>query len=166
MTEAAAPTTPPSTTDRLSLFVLSFFGLGFLPLVPGTFGTLGGVLVALALPADHWHLAVAAAIVISSALTVVLGKAAARVAGRKDPQSVVMDEVAGFLVTVLVVPDPTMLEMGMAFLLFRVFDLLKPFPARKLEKLPDGWGVLLDDIAAGVYAALALLAVGALWPLR
>lgn len=165
---APAPSvrTAPSPPDRAALFVLSFFGLGFGPLVPGTFGTLGGVLVALAIPEEHWTAGIAAAVFLSSLLTVLLGPAACRAAGRKDPPAVVMDEVAGFLVVVALVPAPTPVEMAAAFALFRVFDILKPPPARRLEGLPGGWGILLDDLAAGLFALAALWALGAVIPLR
>lgn len=154
---------PPSTTagDRAALFVLSCGGLGFLPLVPGTFGSLAGVAVKL-LTWGQGHLhALAGACV----LTVLLGNAAARAAGRKDPQQVVMDEVAGVLVALAFIPSPTPLEAGFGFLLFRAFDILKPPPARQLERLPGGWGILLDDLAAGLWAAGALWALGRVVPL-
>jgi phosphatidylglycerophosphatase A len=157
---------PASAADRAALLVLSGGGLGFLPLVPGTFGTLGGVLVALALPADRWGVAVLAAVAAASVLTVLLARGACRAAGREDPPAVVMDEVAGFLVAVALVPAPSPLEMAAAFLLFRAFDLWKPWPARAVERLHGGWGILLDDIVAGAYALAALEILRHLHPLR
>jgi len=164
------PGVAPATTaraaspgDRFALLVLSFGGLGFLPLVPGSFGTLGGVAVALLLPgsdAGRWLLAVGLAVLAASVLTVALGPAASRAAGRADPPSVVMDEVAGYLVTLAASPAPGPLEIGVAYLLFRAADLLKPWPARALERLPGGWGILLDDLAAGAWALLALQGLG------
>jgi len=152
----------PSRGDRAALFVLSCGGLGFLPLVPGTFGSLAGVGVRLlTFGQGHFH-----ALAGACALTVLLGPAAIRATGRKDPQQVVMDEVAGVLVTLAFLPDPSPLEVGFGFLLFRVFDILKPPPARWLERLPAGWGILLDDIAAGGWAAAALGALGWAVPLR
>ena len=145
--------------------MLSTFGLGFLPLVPGTWGSLGGVAIALLLPAGSWHLAVGIAVLAASALTVALGPAAQRAAGREDPQQVVMDEVAGVLVTLAVVPAMAPLQVGFGFLFFRAFDILKPPPARWLERLPGGWGILLDDLAAALYAMAALWALGRVIPL-
>lgn len=151
---------PASPADRAALFVLSVSGCGFGPLVPGTYGSLAGLGIALLLPESSWRLAVAIGVVASSALTVVLGPAAIRATGRKDPQEVVMDEVAGMLLTLLLVPAPTAIEAGCGFLLFRAFDILKPPPVRQLERLPGGWGILLDDLAAGLYAMAALWLLG------
>jgi len=158
----SSPAAPASPGDRAALWILSCGGLGFLPLVPGTFGSLAGVGVALlVLGQGHLH-----AILGASILTVLLGPAAVRAAGRKDPQQVVMDEVAGVLAALAFVPSPSPLEAGFGFLLFRVFDILKPPPARWLERLPGGWGILLDDLAAGIYAAAALWGLGQVVPLR
>ncbi len=160
-----APAAAPRPGDGAALFVLSCFGLGFLPLVPGTFGTLGGVVVALLLPDAHhaaWALAAAAA---ASLLTVALGPAACRVTGRSDPQAVVMDEVAGVLVVFAALPSPAMLEAGAAFACFRLFDIGKPPPARRLERLPGGWGILLDDLVAGIYALALFLLLREVLPL-
>ena len=156
----------PSPADRIALFVLSVFGCGFGPLVPGTFGSLAGVGIALLLPKDSWLLSIGIAVFAASALTVLLGPAAIRATGRKDPQQVVMDEVAGVLVALALVPAPSAMEAGMGFAFFRVFDILKPPPARQLERLPAGWGILLDDLAAGAWAAMALGGLGQVVPLR
>ena len=161
-----APAPKPTRADRWALFTLSVGRLGFLPLVPGTFGSLAGLGIALLVPGGSWHLGIAIGVVVSSALTVALGPAAARAAGRKDPPQVVMDEVAGMMLALLPVPAPSAVEAAAAFLLFRAFDILKPFPARQLERLPGGWGILLDDLAAGVWAALLLVGLGAVIPLR
>jgi phosphatidylglycerophosphatase A len=161
-----APPPPARPGDRASLFVLSALGAGYGPLVPGTYGSLVGLGVALLLPAEGWHLSVGIAVAAASALTVALGPAACRAAGREDPQQVVMDEVAGMLLALLLVPAPSPMEAGSAFLLFRAFDILKPFPCRRLERLPGGWGILLDDLAAGAWAAACLRALGEVVPLR
>lgn len=72
-----------------------------------------------------------------------------------DPRQVVIDEIAGYFVTVLALPkDP--LTLGAAFLAFRIFDIWKPFPIRRVEKLPRGYGIVLDDVVAGVYAGLSV----------
>jgi phosphatidylglycerophosphatase A len=142
----------PRPGDKTALWILSCGGLGFLPLVPGTFGTLGGVALALLLPEENHLVWVLVAAAIASALTVALGPAACRATGRSDPQSVVMDEVAGVLLVFAITPVPTMMETGLAFLCFRIFDIVKPPPAGRLERLPGGWGILLDDLVAGLYA--------------
>ncbi|MCK6481532.1 MAG: phosphatidylglycerophosphatase A [Planctomycetes bacterium] len=161
MTDAAPPAPAASPGDRAALWVLSVGGLGFLPLVPGTFGTVAGVLVALVTFGQGPLHALLGACV----LTVLLGPAACRAAGRKDPSSVVMDEVAGVLLALAFTPDPTPLQAAWGFLFFRAFDILKPFPGRRLERLPGGWGILLDDLAAGFYAAAALWGLGRIVPL-
>lgn len=160
MSEAAAPA--PSRGDRAALFVLSCGGLGFLPLVPGTFGSVAGVVVFLA----AWGDGPLHAFLGACLLTVLLGPAAARAAGRKDPGSVVMDEVAGVILALLFTPSPSAMQVAWGFLFFRVFDVLKPPPARLLERLPGGWGILLDDLVAGLYAAGALSLLGRVVPLE
>jgi phosphatidylglycerophosphatase A len=155
-----------SPGDRASLFVLSAFGCGFGPLVPGTFGSLFGLAVALLIPKEHWTTGILAGVVVASALTVLLAPGAIRASGRKDPQQVVMDEVAGVMLALLLVPAPSPVEAGFGFLFFRAFDILKPPPARWLERRPAGWGILLDDLVAGLYALGALWALGQVVPLR
>jgi len=163
VSEAAAPSSP---ADRAALFVLSVFGCGFGPLVPGTYGSLAGLGIALLVPASSWTLGIGIGVAATSILTVALGPAAVRAAGRKDPQQVVMDEVAGMMLTLLLVPAPSAMEAAFGFLFFRAFDILKPPPGRQLEGLPSGWGILLDDIAAGLYAMGALWVLGQVVPLR
>ncbi len=89
-------------------------------------------------------------------LCVMLGPWAAQFYGRKDAQPIVLDEVAGVCLTLVgqryFSGMKELWPIGMAFVMFRVFDIIKPPPARQLEKLPEGWGVLLDDLAAAVYA--------------
>jgi phosphatidylglycerophosphatase A len=84
---------------------------------------------------------------------------AARESGRKDPGFVVIDEVAGQLITLLAISfdQPDLNRILTALLLFRVFDIWKPFPIRRIEKLPGGTGIVLDDVAAGLYAGAVLL---------
>ena len=76
--------------------------------------------------------------------------------GRKDPQSIVMDEVAGYWATLALARSPDASTLTVAFFLFRFLDVVKPWPAWKLESLPGGWGVLLDDVMAGIYGAAIL----------
>lgn len=72
-----------------------------------------------------------------------------------DPSEVVIDEVVGMMVTLAYLPW-SFISIGLGFLLFRVFDIIKPPPARQLERLPGGWGIVMDDVVAGIYANLAL----------
>jgi phosphatidylglycerophosphatase A len=145
--------------DRLTRFVLSFGGLGYLPLVPGTWGTLGAVGIAILLPADRWWpVGAGATLLVASALTIALGRRAERLSGGKDPQFVVLDEVAGYFVTVMAFTRPDPLWLAVGFFVFRVLDIKKPWPARRLEKLPAGFGVLLDDVLVGAYGLILITA--------
>lgn len=132
-------------------------GLGLSPVAPGTFGTLGGVGAALLLlggPA-WWIPAAAGAVAL---LGVPLAAAAERITGRKDDQSFVLDEVAGYLVAVSwnLQGWPMWGSLAAAFVAFRAFDIGKPWPVRQAERLPSGWGVVADDLLAGLYANLLL----------
>ena len=83
--------------------------------------------------------------------------------GDKDPSLVVIDEVAGMWVTLIALPwTPVTVLTG--FFMFRLFDVFKPYPARDLEGVPGGWGIMLDDIVAGIYANLAVRVVLLVWP--
>jgi len=77
--------------------------------------------------------------------------------GRPDPRYVVIDEVVGQMLTFLARPDRSWKWLLAGFVLFRIFDVVKPFPARQAERLPAGWGIMMDDVAAGVYSMGALL---------
>jgi phosphatidylglycerophosphatase A len=147
--------------------ILTGGGLGYLPIAPGTWGSLAPCAVFLLLA---WALGgraggsavllvaavMAAVAILSSVGCVALGKFAERTFGRKDSPHCVIDEYAGQAVTLLGLPlaaaGRIYLPAAAAFVAFRVMDILKPPPARWMEKLPFGWGVLLDDVVAGVYA--------------
>jgi phosphatidylglycerophosphatase A len=138
-----------------SRFLGSAAGLGLLPFAPGTFGTLAGVgLAVIALWAPNPDVAVLVFAALVTMLGVPLARAAEREAAREDPGWFVLDEVAGFLLAVAFTPlaARTPFVLLAAFVAFRVFDIAKPWPLRRLEKLPRGWGVMADDLAAGVYA--------------
>jgi phosphatidylglycerophosphatase A len=145
------------TTLRVELarILWTCFGLGMVPFAPGTFGTLGGVALGFLLPGPLWLLG---AVAVLMAVGVPLARLAERVAGRADPGSFVLDEVAGYLVALLWLPagHDRGLILLLAFLAFRLFDIAKPPPVRRLERLPGGWGVMVDDLAAGAYANLLL----------
>ena len=148
----------------LRLLMVSYGGLGLLPLAPGTWGTLGAAATACAVlalwpgAAAVWLEVCVGFVVLSSIVTVAFTPAVEHESG-KDPQVVVTDEVAGYFATLALVaqPDPAHLVAG--FFVFRLFDIVKPWPANWLERLPGGWGVLLDDVMAGIYGALVLFAV-------
>jgi phosphatidylglycerophosphatase A len=151
MTPPPAPA--PRRGDRLALIVATWFGCGLVPRAPGTAGTLGalplyGLLARLGGP---WAVAAGAALV--TALGVWASAAVVRQRGTPDPQIVCIDEVAGVLMVLAVAP-PTAAGVIAAVVLFRVLDMTKPWPARRLEDLPGGWGVMMDDVAAGAWGAL------------
>jgi phosphatidylglycerophosphatase A len=144
--------------------IATFFGSGLGKPGPGTWGSVAATLIwtatALLLhPSPQWLLGLTlAGIVVSIALGVPAATIAARESGRKDPGFVVIDEVAGVWITLLgAVYHPDWKHILLALLLFRVFDITKPFPVRQLEKLPEGWGIVFDDVAAGLYAWAVLL---------
>jgi len=141
--------------DRALLAVATGLGSGYAPVAPGTAGTLVGLVLAWALSGlPLWgYLAATAAV---SALGVVASARAEALLGRKDPGAIVIDEIAGILVTLIGVPATGPLLVA-GFFLFRAFDILKPFPCRWAERrLPGGLGVMADDLMAGVYACLVL----------
>lgn len=156
-----------SALDRLKLGVVSCGFLGLAPVAPGTFGTLGGVAVAWALARSEqfllWTLLVCAGIYVVGRS---LGEWAERHAGGKDPGFFVLDEVIGYLITCLWTRGPSPLALVVAFFVFRLFDVVKPPPVRRLERLGGADGILLDDVLAGVYGwmVLALLRLTLLEP--
>ncbi|WP_263356994.1 phosphatidylglycerophosphatase A family protein [Acidicapsa ligni] len=147
--------------------VATFFGAGLGKPGPGTWGSVATVLIWTAIaiglhPSQQLLLSLTlAGIVLSVALGVPAATIAARESGRKDPGFVVIDEVAGQAITLLAIPlagaIPNWENILLALLLFRIFDITKPVPVRQLEKLPEGWGIVFDDVAAGLYAGAVLL---------
>ncbi len=144
--------------QRFVKILAAGFGSGFAPLVPGTAGTLVGIplyWVFSALPWPIWLITVLA----FTFLAWRVADEAERLFGRKDAPCIVIDEIAGLQWTLFLVA-PTVLHVALGFLLFRLFDIVKPFPARLFEnRLPGGCGVVADDLAAGVYANLVLQAL-------
>jgi phosphatidylglycerophosphatase A len=151
---------PPTPIDTLACLNATVFGSGHAPIVPGTFGTLASLplAVAAALWLPLWGYLLLTLVVTLTGIWAA-DRTAARV-GRKDPGIVVVDEAAGMLITLAGAPV-TWLSVGAGFVLFRIMDILKPFPARRLEALPGGYGIVVDDLFAGAYAAILLRAV--LW---
>lgn len=146
-------------------WVLSFGGFGLSPKAPGTTGTLGAALAAAAILAwapeltTNWTVFCVGWIVVASALTVLLTPVIEAETGQEDPGVIVMDEVAGYFATLAFLPSATYVHLAAAFFIFRFFDVWKPWPARRLEDLPSGWGVLLDDVAGGLYGGVILWAL-------
>ncbi len=149
--------------NRLRMAIVSCGFLGCAPVAPGTFGTLGGVLVAYLLAPTRWYLLWL--LLLCAALYAVgrsLGKWAEERAGEEDPQFFVLDEVIGYLITLAWIRGPSLFAIAIAFCLFRFFDVLKPPPARRMEAIGGGDGILLDDVMAGLWG-LAVMIPARLW---
>jgi phosphatidylglycerophosphatase A len=140
---------------QVILFFASGAGSGYIPFAPGTWGSAVGLLVywfLLRLP--HWPLVMTVAAVVF--LSCWIAGLAEDFLAAKDPQVIVIDEVAGMLVSLMFLPVSWRVVLA-SFILFRLFDVWKPFPARWIqENLPGGWGVVGDDIMAGIYANLVM----------
>ncbi len=153
----------------------SCFGHGRLPLAPGTWGSLPvaivfGLMCHLHAPAAATTIVMAGMVLAGSVVCVTFAPATIAATGKNDPREVVADEFAGQAVTFLVAPflagGASWAVALLGFVLFRIFDIAKPWPIRKLESLPAGWGILADDLLAGVYAAIVLQIGFMLWTAR
>lgn len=131
-------------------FVATAGGVGRIPRAPGTLGSLIGAALCLPLLGLGWPLHLAATVVLCGAALVASGRAAAEL-GQPDPPQVIIDEIAGMSVALLALPFQWY-DLGAVFLLFRLFDVVKPAPIPRLERLPGGFGIVADDIAAGLLA--------------
>jgi phosphatidylglycerophosphatase A len=167
---------PPRRKPRISLFIATACGLGYLPKAPGTWGSLAAIpiyyLIVTRFPLDIvpwqrpprvdaltlWALMTTFSVALVIALLGIWASGqTARFTQNDDPQFVVIDEVSGQLLTYLVALAPANWKyLLLGFILFRVFDIWKPFPARQAEALPGGWGIMADDWIAGIYAGLGL----------
>ena len=185
---------PQPRKPHLALLIATGFGLGKLPLAPGTWGSLGGVLLAyvalwgseikllwllnhvapegggigtkilvgrLAIDVDELAIFYWPFVLLLAGIGIWAAGRASQFLATKDPQNVVIDEVVGQMITYLpvgprVISDGGWKYLALGFILFRAFDIWKPFPARRAERLPGGWGIMADDWVAGIYAALGL----------
>jgi len=152
-----------------AIWIATAGGAGHFPIAPGTAGSLVGVIVVAALGRLPLHGVAATAVLAAASLVVfALGVWAAGEAekffGRTDPGEVVADEVVGQMLTFLLLPHATWKWLLGGFLLFRAFDIVKPFPARQAERIPRGWGIMLDDVVAGIYGLAVLAVIGLVNP--
>ncbi len=146
-------------TDKQILFIAKGCNVGNIPVMPGTFGTLVGIPICFLLSFLNTPSGVPFFALFAIALTlfaVWIAEEAVNILKVKDPGCIVIDEIAGFTVTMIGVSF-SLTSVILAFLIFRFFDILKPFPVKFLEeKIPGGAGVVLDDIAAGIMANIVL----------
>ncbi len=137
-------------SDKIALALSTWFGSGLAPFASGTIGTLAGLPLILALD-SLGILNSVYTVLIAIVIAVWSSDRTQDILGKKDPSEVVIDEVAGFLLTMALLPQ-TWLTLCAGFFLFRFFDVLKPFPINRLEKLKGGFGIVFDDLLAGLYA--------------
>ncbi|MBW2091252.1 MAG: phosphatidylglycerophosphatase A [Deltaproteobacteria bacterium] len=144
------------------IFLASAGFLGYVPIAPGTFGTLAGIILYLGLGRlPFWPYLIALAAFIAAAI--ILAARAERLYGQRDDGRIVIDEVAGYLVTMAGV-KLSLTGVVLGFILFRAFDILKPWPVRAIDrKWPGGFGLVLDDVGAGIYACAVLHLLILLW---
>jgi phosphatidylglycerophosphatase A len=154
--------TADSRLSWLATAVATGLGSGYSPIAPGTAGSAVGLaffwLLAGRPPAQQ-AMAIAALFLIGVAAS----HHTARRVGRKDPGLVVVDEVVGMWTTLAFLPFVPLTAVA-GFFLFRAMDIVKPYPARDLEALPGGWGIMADDLMAGIYGNLLLRVVLLVWP--
>jgi phosphatidylglycerophosphatase A len=143
--------------DRIVVFIASGAYLGFLPVAPGTFGSVLALPLLIGLARLEWPAgAILALIAVAAAVAVPICGRAGRIWGQTDSARIVLDEVCGMLIAGALLP-PTWWTLGLAFLAFRLFDILKPFPASYFDRqVKNGFGVVADDLVAGVYANLVV----------
>lgn len=146
--------------DYLALSIATW-GVGYLPLAPGTFGSLVGVgiflLLARATAGNALIAVVLVSIVVITFAGIWAGSRIEQLSGQKDPGKVVVDEVAGQMISLFpltLFPHWSTVAVIVSFILFRFFDIVKPYPARRFEALKGGMGIMCDDLVAGVYGAV------------
>jgi phosphatidylglycerophosphatase A len=150
------------TAQRLAFWIATWFGSGYAPKGPGTAGSLAALAIALVLHyfAGFAGIGMAWLAVLLALPGIWAADSVAAKAGQEDPQIVVVDEVIGQWVTFAGATNLNWKSWLAAFVLFRLFDIWKPWPVRRLERLPGGLGIVADDAMAGVYGALVLFAAG------
>jgi len=153
-----------NVSQFLTRFIATGFGVGYLPLAPGTWGSLAAVVLLILI----YQVSAPYQLVVHIAVTILLfplawfsADRAARDLGDHDPEVVVIDEIFGLCLCLIWVPVVSYYWI-IGFALFRFFDIVKPFPAKQSERLPGGLGIVMDDLVAGLYAGLVLWLIYAL----
>ncbi|TCK61684.1 phosphatidylglycerophosphatase A family protein [Seleniivibrio woodruffii] len=140
--------------DRFAKFLALGFGSGLAPKAPGTFGTLAGVVIVV-LTSQLPYFFNAALFVLLLVSGVWAADRYEKLTGKKDASEVVIDEIAAYFMIYLFIPA-NLITVIIGFVLFRIFDIAKPYPIKKLEKIDGGLGVMADDIMAGLYSTVIL----------
>ena len=148
---------------KARFLIASCLGIGHFPVAPGTVGSAAGLLLYWALSAAGGWPPTLAGLAVMTLLGFWSAGAGEERYGEKDPGAVVIDEVAGQMLTLLFLA-PTWPVLVAGFLLFRLLDIIKPFPARRLEKLPGGSGIMADDLMVGLYGNLILHVIALVAP--
>lgn len=150
------------TKNKPAFLLATWFGCGYSPFAPGTAGAIGALIPAWLLvqvaPVPGWAFLLPALLLVWPSIRA--ADIVAHASGRKDPGLVVVDEVLGTWITLAGALHWNWKSWLAAFLLFRLFDIWKPYPVRRLESLPGGTGIVADDLMAGVYGALVLFLAG------
>ena len=143
-----------------SLFLATGFGIGLLPIAPGTFGSILGIILFLAIAHLYFSVLWLSLIILIFYLVSYLAvQSALKIIKRSDPGEIVIDEVLGMMLVMMTIPpDPKWIFL--AFLLFRIFDILKPWPINQVDsKLKNALGVILDDVLAALYAGILIVGI-------
>lgn len=139
---------------KVSLIISTFFGTGYFPKMPGTIGTLAAAVIYVMLPESFFvsmgNIYTLLVIMLLALISIPFINESEKILGH-DSGKIVIDEVAGYMISVLFLPK-SLTTAIIAFVFFRIFDIFKIEPVNKLQSLPGGWGVMADDIMAGIYS--------------
>lgn len=141
--------------NKLANWFSTVLKIGYLPIAPGTWGSLVAVVIWFLIIESTSTITFITAIIIIFILGVYTSSITERHLAQKDPSIIVIDEWVGQWIALLFIPKSLLWGL-VAFALFRLFDIWKPYPIKLLDKYPKGWGIMLDDVLAGVYALLVL----------
>jgi phosphatidylglycerophosphatase A len=148
-----------------AIWIATAGGAGYFPIAPGTAGSVVGVAVVAVLALLPLQRDLAIAVLAAASVGIFFAGVwaageAEKFFGKTDPGQVVIDEVVGQMLTFLLIPHARWMWLLGGFLLFRVFDIIKPAPARQAERIPRGWGIMMDDVVAGLYGLVVLTVIG------
>jgi phosphatidylglycerophosphatase A len=146
-----------------AVFLATGAYVGFFPIAPGTAGSALAIVLDRGLRMTGSNIVYGIVILVSCVGGVIASSVAERHFSKKDPSAVIVDEVVGMLVTLYLIPV-SWIGLVVGFLVFRLLDIVKPFPCRRAEKLPGGVGIMADDVIAGVYANVLLRLASLVWP--